>query len=42
LTALLDKRRQALAAEGLFDQSKKRPLPFAPATIGSSPRRRAR
>ena len=34
LMALLDKRRQALAAEGLFDPAKKRPLPFAPATIG--------
>jgi exodeoxyribonuclease VII large subunit len=34
LMALLDKRRQALAAEGLFDQAKKRPLPFAPARIG--------
>ncbi|HYI64481.1 MAG TPA: exodeoxyribonuclease VII large subunit [Allosphingosinicella sp.] len=34
LMALLDKRRQALAAEGLFDAAKKRPLPFAPRTIG--------
>jgi exodeoxyribonuclease VII large subunit len=34
LMALLDKRRQALAAEGLFDAARKRPLPFAPRTIG--------
>jgi exodeoxyribonuclease VII large subunit len=34
LMALLDKRRQALAAEGLFDEARKRPLPFAPRTIG--------
>lgn len=34
LMALLDKRRQALAAEGLFDEARKRPLPFAPLTIG--------
>ncbi len=39
LMALLDKRRQALAAEGLFDEARKRRLPFAPALIGvvSSP-----
>ena len=30
LMALLDKRRQALAAEGLFDAARKRRLPFAP------------
>ena len=30
LMALLDKRRRALAAEGLFDAERKRPLPFAP------------
>jgi exodeoxyribonuclease VII large subunit len=34
LMALLDKRRQALAAEGLFDEGRKRPLPFAPRVIG--------
>ncbi|MDQ8756480.1 exodeoxyribonuclease VII large subunit [Sphingosinicella sp. LHD-64] len=34
LMALLDRRRQALAAEGLFDEARKRPLPFAPRTIG--------
>ncbi len=34
LMALLDRRRLALAAEGLFDEAKKRPLPFAPLRIG--------
>ncbi len=34
LMALLDKRRRALAAEGLFDADRKRPLPFLPRTIG--------
>lgn len=34
LMALLDKRRRQLAAEGLFDQERKRPLPFLPRTIG--------
>ena len=34
LMALLDKRRQALAAEGLFDTGTKRPLPFLPRRIG--------
>ncbi|HEX8644816.1 MAG TPA: exodeoxyribonuclease VII large subunit [Allosphingosinicella sp.] len=34
LMALLDKRRRALAAEGLFDESRKKPLPFSPRTIG--------
>lgn len=34
LLALLDKTRQRLAAEGLFDAARKRPLPFLPATIG--------
>jgi exodeoxyribonuclease VII large subunit len=34
LMALLDKRRRALAAEGLFAQERKRPLPFAPRVIG--------
>jgi exodeoxyribonuclease VII large subunit len=34
LMALLDKRRRALAAEGLFDEGKKRKLPFLPKVIG--------
>jgi exodeoxyribonuclease VII large subunit len=34
LLALLEKTRQRLAAEGLFDSQRKRPLPFLPATIG--------
>ena len=34
LMALLDRRRRALAAEGLFDASRKRPLPFLPRVIG--------
>ena len=34
LMALLDKRRQALAAEGLFDAGRKRRLPFLPTRIG--------
>ncbi len=34
LMALLDRRRQALAAEGLFDEGRKRPLPFLPRRIG--------
>lgn len=34
LMALLEKRKQALAAEGLFDASRKRSLPFLPRTIG--------
>ena len=34
LMALLDRRRQALAAEGLFDAAAKRRLPFMPARIG--------
>lgn len=34
LLALLEKTRQRLAAEGLFDGANKRPLPFLPATIG--------
>ena len=34
LMALLDKRRLALAAEGLFDQGRKRKLPFQPRVIG--------
>ncbi len=34
LMALLDQRRRMLAAEGLFDDSRKRPLPFMPRVIG--------
>jgi exodeoxyribonuclease VII large subunit len=34
LMALLDERRKRLAAEGLFDERRKRPLPFLPRTIG--------
>ncbi len=34
LMALLDQRRRALAAEGLFDGARKRPLPFLPRRIG--------
>jgi exodeoxyribonuclease VII large subunit len=34
LLALLEKTRQRLAAEGLFDPARKRPLPFLPLTIG--------
>ncbi len=34
LMALLDQRRRQLAAEGLFDGARKRPLPFLPGKIG--------
>ena len=34
LMALLDQRKKALAAEGLFDAARKRPLPFLPRVIG--------
>ena len=34
LMALLEERRRKLAAEGLFDQARKKPLPFLPCTIG--------
>ncbi|HEX8654792.1 MAG TPA: exodeoxyribonuclease VII large subunit [Allosphingosinicella sp.] len=34
LMALLDKRRRALAAEGLFDPERKKKLPFGPRVIG--------
>ena len=34
LMALLDERRRKLAAEGLFDPARKRPLPFLPQVIG--------
>jgi exodeoxyribonuclease VII large subunit len=34
LMALLDQRRRALAAEGLFDQERKRRLPYLPRLIG--------
>jgi exodeoxyribonuclease VII large subunit len=34
LMALLERRRRALAGEGLFDAARKRPLPFLPGLIG--------
>ena len=34
LMQLLEQRRKALAAEGLFSKDRKRPLPFLPHTIG--------
>jgi exodeoxyribonuclease VII large subunit len=34
LMALLDKRRRQLASEGLFDEARKKRLPFAPRVIG--------
>jgi exodeoxyribonuclease VII large subunit len=34
LMALLEKRKKALAAEGLFDVARKQPLPFLPGVIG--------
>lgn len=34
LMALLEERRKKLAAEGLFDQGRKRPLPFLPRVVG--------
>jgi exodeoxyribonuclease VII large subunit len=34
LMALLEERRTKLAAEGLFDEARKRPLPFLPRVIG--------
>jgi len=34
LMALLEKRKAMLAAEGLFDEKRKQPLPFMPQTIG--------
>ncbi|WP_313353318.1 exodeoxyribonuclease VII large subunit, partial [Paracoccus sp. (in: a-proteobacteria)] len=34
LMMMLEKRRKALAAEGLFDESRKRPLPYLPGVIG--------
>lgn len=34
LMALLDERRKKLAAEGLFDEARKRPLPFLPKVVG--------
>mgnify|MGYP002621957256 FL=1 len=34
LMALLEERRRKLAAEGLFDDDRKRPLPFMPRVIG--------
>ncbi|MGI9483800.1 MAG: exodeoxyribonuclease VII large subunit [Hyphomicrobiales bacterium] len=34
LMALLEERRKKLAAEGLFDEARKKPLPFLPEVIG--------
>jgi len=34
LMAMLEKRRAALAAEGLFDAARKRPIPYLPEVIG--------
>ena len=34
LMALLEERRKALAAEGLFDAGRKRPLPYLPEVVG--------
>ncbi len=34
LMAMLEKRRAKLTAEGLFDETRKRPLPFLPEVIG--------
>lgn len=34
LMAMLEKRRAALAAEGLFDEGRKKPLPYLPGVIG--------
>jgi exodeoxyribonuclease VII large subunit len=34
LMALLDERKRRLAAEGLFDEARKKPLPFLPRVIG--------
>ena len=34
LMAMLERRRAALAAEGLFDESRKKPLPYLPGVIG--------
>jgi exodeoxyribonuclease VII large subunit len=34
LMALLEERKKTLAAEGLFDQERKKPLPYLPHTIG--------
>ncbi len=34
LMAMLEKRKKALAAEGLFDQTHKKPIPYLPEVIG--------
>ncbi|MEM9028438.1 MAG: exodeoxyribonuclease VII large subunit [Pseudomonadota bacterium] len=34
LMALLEERKRKLAAEGLFDESRKRPIPFLPRVVG--------
>jgi exodeoxyribonuclease VII large subunit len=42
LMALLEERKKRLAAEGLFDKARKRPLPYMPAVIGVVTRRPGR
>ena len=37
LMALLEERRRKLAAEGLFDQARKKPLPYLPHIVGARP-----
>ena len=39
LLKLLEERRKKLAAEGLFDESRKRPLPYLPDVIGGEEKR---
>ncbi len=34
LMAMLEKRKKALAAEGLFDEARKKPIPYLPQVIG--------
>ena len=34
LMAMLEKRKKALAAEGLFDEARKKPIPYLPEVIG--------
>jgi exodeoxyribonuclease VII large subunit len=34
LMALIEERRRRLAAEGLFDEARKRPIPFLPTVVG--------
>ena len=42
LMALLEERRRKLAAEGLFDEARKRRLPYCRVSSASSPRRPGR